>query len=232
MGKIFRLAISKDWVLQYVMYSRGGWVWAQNNSNGLVFLEEDWDGGLLPEDLVQEAGLMGTSFAILNSDERAKLGGYVKKGEYAHFILDLNEFPDISKKDLKIYLASELNHWNGVTRDGEWELKADFNRSKVHKLILNWKKLASIDPFLFKFVTSKGDWVEPQSTLPCTQNNIHGTENYIFNAKRTGKDILSFKLIEGPGNHEFENGLAQDRKENLATLKGIKVPNFAFLHLG
>ena len=42
---------------------------------GLVFLEEDWKFDRLPEDLVEEAGLLGTEFELLSIRERAELAG-------------------------------------------------------------------------------------------------------------------------------------------------------------
>ena len=40
------------------MYVRGGKVWTGKDEQGLVFLEEDWKSDRLPEDLVEEAGLL------------------------------------------------------------------------------------------------------------------------------------------------------------------------------
>ena len=37
-------------------------MWIGKDEQGLVFLEEDWKSDRLPEDLVEEAGLLGTDF--------------------------------------------------------------------------------------------------------------------------------------------------------------------------
>ena len=92
------------------MYFRGGYVHKITNSNGLVFLEKDWDGGALPEDLVAEAGLMGTSFSIIPSDQRARIGGYVKEGKDIHFSIDLDNHSYISEEQTTFYLTSEINN--------------------------------------------------------------------------------------------------------------------------
>jgi hypothetical protein len=47
------------------VYERGGKVWTGINGQGLVFLEKDWENDRLPEDLVEEAGLLGTDFNLL-----------------------------------------------------------------------------------------------------------------------------------------------------------------------
>ena len=51
------------------MFNRGGKVWV-GEGTGLVFLEKDWDGGRLPEDLVEEAGLLATEFELLSKTKR------------------------------------------------------------------------------------------------------------------------------------------------------------------
>ena len=59
-------------------YERGGKVWVDEKNLGWVFLEEDWKDDRLPEDLVEEAGLLGVEFRLANSLERAELGGYAR----------------------------------------------------------------------------------------------------------------------------------------------------------
>ena len=45
-------------------YERGGKVWVDEKNLGWVFLEEDWKDDRLPEDLVEEAGLLGVEFRL------------------------------------------------------------------------------------------------------------------------------------------------------------------------
>ena len=74
--KIFRLAGDKNYPNEPLVYLRGGKVWTGKNGEGLVFLEKDWMGSRLPEDLVEEAGLLGTDFHLLDKKQRARLAGY------------------------------------------------------------------------------------------------------------------------------------------------------------
>ena len=64
-------------------------------NKGLVFLEKDWDGGRLPEDLVEESGMIGSTFSIIESEKSARLGGYVKRGGEVHFLVNKNEYGQI-----------------------------------------------------------------------------------------------------------------------------------------
>ena len=92
------------------MYNRGGKVWVGNEGNGLVFLEKDWDHSRLPEDLVEEAGLLGADFELLNPEERALLGGYTCTDESIIFCTDI---PQSDNRELSqsVFLAWEGNDW-------------------------------------------------------------------------------------------------------------------------
>jgi pullulanase len=181
------------------MYSRGGCVRKKTNNQGLVFLEKDWEGDRLPEDLVEESGLMGTSFSILKPNERAKIGGYAKRGDNAQFITDTNDFPFVPKEESKIYLASDMNGWDNCIGNEKWALTPLPDAPALHILNLKWSEVSLLNSFSFKFITDQGQWIEPDSILSCSEQNQVGTRNFLFNSSRTGKDILSFELVEGPG---------------------------------
>jgi hypothetical protein len=53
------------------MYNRGGYVYQKSDSSGYVFLEEDWNGERLPNDLIEEAGLAFHKLSLLDSRNRA-----------------------------------------------------------------------------------------------------------------------------------------------------------------
>ena len=86
-------------------------MWTGKDEQGLVFLEEDWKSDRLPEDLVEEAGLLGTDFKILSKIERAKLAGYSCHEKEIRFTVDptlISEKPE----NLQVYLA-----WAGNKMD-------------------------------------------------------------------------------------------------------------------
>lgn len=109
------------------MYNRGGKVWVGKNA-GLVFLEEDWKFDRLPEDLVEEAGLLGTEFELLSIRERAELAGYFMGNELVEFICK----PPLSNGESfhsDIYLAWEENGWlSSMENSSEWKLKKNRRR--------------------------------------------------------------------------------------------------------
>ena len=96
------------------MYNRGGKVWVGEKGQGLVFLENDWDNSRLPQDLVEEAGLLGTDFELLSLTERAKLGGYACKENSILFWTDIPT-PPHSPSPNSVFLAWEGNDWLSST---------------------------------------------------------------------------------------------------------------------
>ena len=128
-------------------------MWIGKDEQGLVFLEEDWKSDRLPEDLVEEAGLLGTDFKILSKIERAKLAGYACYEKEIRFTVDPVL---ISKKpeNLQVYLAWAGNQWMDNYESKErWLLKYD----KENLLSLNCpsSEFPIENKFEFKFITSK-----------------------------------------------------------------------------
>ena len=70
-------------------YNRGGKVWVDSNTYGWVALEQDWDGGSLPQDLVSESGLIGTDFKLVDPMTRADIAGYAKVDDQWLFFSEL-----------------------------------------------------------------------------------------------------------------------------------------------
>ena len=69
---------------------------------------------------------------------------------------------------------------------------------------MKWDQFSRLDSFSFKFATKKLQWLEPHHFSPSSQDNGMGTKDFIFNKKRTGKDILSFDLVQGPGKNNLD----------------------------
>ena len=67
------------------VYERGGKVWSGKQSR--LVCGKDW-GEYCPEDLVEEAGLLGTDFNLLEKIQRAKLAGYAIYENIIKFSVD------------------------------------------------------------------------------------------------------------------------------------------------
>ena len=81
------------------------------------------------QDLVEEAGLLGTNFKLLDKTSRAKLGGYSIFENFVKFVVDPTSIKGMGK-DPKIFLASEFNNWLKDNKDSDkWLLKKDIDNN-------------------------------------------------------------------------------------------------------
>ena len=186
------------------MCSRGGYVCKESNTKGFVFLDRDWDGSRLPEDLVEEAGLMGTSFSLVNQEQSARMNGYFRAGGKVRFTLDTSICPQFDALQSKVFLACEFNRWEEAAGQKDWELITSRGEKNILSLEIDWHAGFLSEPFPFKFITARGEWLEPTTPVLRAEKNEVGTKNFVFNQSRSGRDILEFDLVEGPGKKDLE----------------------------
>jgi pullulanase/glycogen debranching enzyme len=195
------------------VYERGGKVWTGKNGQGLVFLEKDWENDRLPEDLVEEAGHLGTDFNLLEKIQRAKLAGYAIYGNVIRFSVDPIADMAGNQKNTEIYVACDLNNWlQGETNTDQWKLNMDEMGLLTCSIDIN--KLSLEDRFSFKFKSSDGHWLGPADFFPSQEESMPGVSNFIFDIRRTGEDILSFRVIEEDNSQALSNWTFS-RPENL-----------------
>jgi len=174
------------------VYNRGGYVWTEDSSEfAMLFLEEDWAGDRLPDDLVEEAGLLSSVMELLKTEERAQLGGYAKWEDQVLFSLGAGA--DFIEKDERVFLVGDLNQWDWSENPAKWEL---VYRDQNFSLNLNWKGIAQFGSFEFKFVTDRGRWFGPQDFYPSTKKAENGATNYLFDPRRSGRDIFKVMLVK------------------------------------
>ena len=174
------------------MYNRGGYVWTEDSSEfAMLFLEEDWTGDRLPEDLVEEAGLLSSVMELLKTEERAQLGGYAKWEDQVLFSLGTGA--DFIEKDERVFLVGDLNQWDWSENPAKWEL---LYRDQNFSLNLNWQELTQFGSFEFKFITDRGRWFGPQDFYPSTKKAENGATNYLFDSRRSGRDIFKVMLVK------------------------------------
>ena len=208
------------------MYSRGGCVRQKNKNQGLVFLEKDWVGNRLPEDLVEESGLMGTSFQMLKPIERAQIGGYVKLADNAHFILDISDLGLETNKDNKIYLASDISDWDRCIGIEKWALRQLPENPTTHILELKWAEIELEKSFSFKFITEGGKWIEPDPMVSCSEINQLGSRNFVFDSSRTGMDMFIFDLVRGQGKENLDKWINFEPKGKFGYSKSANGAKF------
>ena len=196
------------------MYNRGGKVWVGENGSGLVFLEKDWDYSRLPQDLVEEAGLLGTDFELLGFKERAKLGGYACKENTIVFWADIPK-GNHTRDPFHVFLAWDGNNWlssDEVFR--EWRLSEA--EQGGYFLELDFFSISKFEEFSFKFKTLDGQWIDPPDFIPCQSEPIPGVRNFCYNKNRRGRDIIRFRVIDEKSPKSIDKWLSS-KPHNLGT---------------
>ena len=159
---------------------------------GLLFLEENWSGNRLPDDLLEEAGLLCTNLELIEPAERARIAGYIKIGNWARFFLPADE--GVLEPAERVFLVGDFNQWNGKDSPVDCELKKD---GLGYTLDIDWDELLEYDRFEFKFLSENGKWFGPEDFLPCPENSANtGVKNFLFDPKRSGRDVFRFKIVK------------------------------------
>ncbi len=174
------------------MYNGGGTVYKPGQESGFIFLEKDWDGGPLPYDLVEQAGMLATSFSLVDPIVRASAGSYVKVNSEAMFFLPQDQLSCQLKSDNEIFLAAEINNWEPFSDPCRWKMSRE---QDGWSLLLNWDELARQSPFAFKFVTNDHVWLEPNDYFESIETSGEGVRNFLFDSARSGRDILRFEVV-------------------------------------
>ncbi|MEE3060264.1 MAG: alpha-amylase family glycosyl hydrolase [Verrucomicrobiota bacterium] len=166
-------------------------MWEGSFPKGLVFLEKDWEEDRLPMDLVEEAGLLGADFVQLSPVQRAKLGGYCKMDQRIVFVVEPSRLHSPNPSREKIFLAGDFNGWEAAIREDRWQLTFE---NEVFLLSLDWGEFSNLGNFQFKFITESRVWIEPTHGFPFVEKSPIGVYNFLFDDKRTGNDVFSFRI--------------------------------------
>ena len=208
------------------MYTRGGCVWSNQEGENFVFLAKDWDGGRILEDLVEEAGLLGTSFKSLSPVKRAKFAGYVKTGNQLEFFHQ----QESHRNSKKIYLAGDFNKWEQAKNDPRWELQPHSEdlfvlSSSQSKILLEYGT-----KWTFKLITEDAEWIEPEETYPCLKK-IVGVPMIIFLTQaELGVIFLHLNRLRDLKIKILKNGFLSYPKESLAIFNPKDIQTLEYLH--
>ena len=61
-------------------------------------------------------------------------------------------------------------------------------------LSLDWGEFSNLGNFQFKFITESRVWIEPTHGFPFVEKSPIGVYNFLFDDKRTGNDVFSFRI--------------------------------------
>ena len=166
-------------------YFRGGKVWADDPKVGWVALEKDWQGDMLPQDLVSESSMIGVDFTLVDPIERASLGGYAEMDGDWFFYLSSKTLRFYNLEQESVYLLGDFNGWE---RSRNYLLK---QLKHGQGITLTRKELEPFEECEFKFCTEGGKWVDPHSQFPYRENDS-SIKNFWFHQKHKHNRLDTF----------------------------------------
>ena len=116
---------------------------------------------------MEEAGLLGADFELLNPEERAMLG-VICSDESIIFCTDIPQ-SDHDYSTHSVFLAWEGNDWLSSNENiQKWKLTKTEDSRYLLKLPIDL--ISDFKEFFFKFKTSEELWIDPPDFIPCKRN--------------------------------------------------------------
>ena len=182
-------------------------VW-NDGSGGEVHLARDWKHA----DSLPPLYFGYAQAPLLNLSPREPIE-FGKKAHYCYskrslqFIVAPESIPNFDSKKDKLYLAASFSGWSEAMGDADWQLKRETIDGKtwlVKRVPRKWlaEYEAEHGVLLFKFVTSRNQWVGIDRSSPNRYRDGRGIENYRIDLEKTGRHVFFFEL---PQNHKRED---------------------------
>lgn len=135
------------------------------------------------------------SRTILNKLIFAKKSAYFQKNDNIIFLLPEYRVKFLNLTKNSLFLAAEFNNWLGATKDKKFQLKytiIDENPYFTVTLPLNILP----EKFQFKFVSSDGNWIDPEIDAPNKIFTPNNSCNYFFDHLKTGDHLIALTTDE------------------------------------
>jgi pullulanase/glycogen debranching enzyme len=184
--------ILRPWVPRMLQAYWQGW------TEGVLVLRRNWTvGKALPTLKLEPTGQV-CAVTLAPPEEFALQAGYFCRDRQFHFVLNCQHYPELDWLREEFYVAGEFNAWGQSIGNPKWQLKPlrlgdalCFGLTLSQDTILRPKK-----GFSFKFVSSKGQWLDVPQAAPNRVQDAHGHWNYEMQPDRTGLHRLCFRLAE------------------------------------
>ncbi|MGB0371604.1 MAG: alpha-amylase family glycosyl hydrolase [Opitutales bacterium] len=177
-------------------------LWA-NDRSGKVYLTRDWKAtdSLPPLYL----GYAHAPLASLSREDPVKFGErahYFYNKRSLQFMICPDAIPNFDLKNDKVYLAGSFSGWTEAMGDADWQLKKEKINGKLwltKRVSRRW--LGDFEhkhgPLLFKFLTSRNQWIKIDQAAPNRYRDPRGIENYRVYLDKTGRHVFNFDFPEG-----------------------------------
>ena len=172
--------------------------WLTTATTGMVELDADWQGDLLP---ILTAGEKAFALAAVEPAQpelyAEAAGYYVDAGQRLVFVLDPAEHTWIDFPRTPVYVGGDFNGWTEAVGRPEWQLQREpLLGREVWLVRVPLDHLLREPPAQFKFVTGDLQWLD----LPPDATNVvpdgKGHFNRALHAQRTGRNLFRFTTTE------------------------------------
>ncbi|MFI5336319.1 MAG: alpha-amylase family glycosyl hydrolase [Opitutales bacterium] len=172
--------------------------WLTSATSGVIELDADWQGGLLPILTAGEKAFSLASVEPAQPELYAEAAGYYVDAEQRLvFVLDPAEHSWIDFERMPVYVGGDFNGWGEAVGRPEWQLeKEELLGREVWLVRTALDHLLRDPPAQFKFVTGDLHWLD----LPPDASNIvpdgKGHYNRALHPLRTGRNLFRFITTE------------------------------------
>lgn len=127
----------------------------------------------------------------------ARMSGYVHLRKKFLFAICLADHPREKLIEHGTFVAGPFNHWDPLQDKKKWRLRrAQLEGMPYAVLPVPQELLSSHEPFVFKFVTGDGHWLDVSRSAPNAHTDEDGITNFLFHPKRTGNHLFFFEVPE------------------------------------
>ena len=164
----------------------------------IVMLDADWPDSLPPLAL-KSAGL---DVGVLERLDQARIAwyyGFYRCDQNYVFVLHPDNYPWLLETPFRVFLAADINGWSEAIGKPDWELLPVDSEagSGMYELRVPIDRIPANEPFRFKFVTERGEWLDiPGRALNAVQS-ADGIVNFEFNPDQTGRHCFGFCMPDG-----------------------------------
>ena len=183
----------------------------------LVYLCRDWQENRFPPIFIMPERRRMKRLQRASFWRFGEISGYFVKDGWISFMVLSDDYPEIIREGVSIYLVGEFNNWERAEGKTAWRLEPVHVDKKKYLLI----NIRLGDGFAwgskpFKFITSEGQWLEPSSEAPNIVLSPIGVRNYQISLEVTGQHVFLAKLpqkIESTGVERLYWGETGNEKE-------------------
>lgn len=125
-----------------------------------------------------------------------KYCSYYIEGENVHFLLNAENFDNVSLEYSDYYVCGSFNDWNKAIGDPNWKMKR-LEGEYVCELSVPISELQlNRGGALFKFASYDGRWLEPRAESSNAERDDEGNLNFRIKLNRTGENLFVIDFAE------------------------------------